>query len=278
MKKRIIRIIFALTFTYIFGICSTEKIHCLAAEESIYGEMKGGFFIKSYYEDVQSIPYEIGTPEYEAELEKVKKARYLEELTPQMKEAGYILINGTPYPGNEVDGELGEGQNIINSDEPTGYLSISTEIDDKINENCYVELAKTDDGYKIYYIKLYPTNHYSASTELPVGHYEVSGGGIENDVTSAYIASGNSFDIKEGSVSILCLKISENQITDKAGQILQQQKIEEEQALNTELQENEAKKKKTNVVSAIVSSVLLGGALTGGFLLWRKKNRESLFR
>lgn len=256
---------------FLFAITDKESLRCLAAEEIIYGEMKDGFFVRTFYEDVQSIPYERGTPEYENELEKIKEARYLDELTPQMKEAGYVLINGVAYPGNETNGEAGEKQNTVSEGDATGYLSISTEIDGEVNQNCYVDLAKTDDGYKIYSIKLYPANKFSASTELPIGHYEVSGGGLEGDVTSAYVAEGEEFDIKEGSATVLCLRISSNTISEKADEVVQQQKNEEKEKLNIEIQENEKKNTKTNIAALVISILFVIVSVTIAVFVWMKK-------
>lgn len=261
-------------FATVLLMTAFTEVKSTAAEDIIYGEMKDGFFIRTYYEECLTIPYEWGTPEYEAELKKLQEARWLDELTPQMQEAGWVLVNGAAYPPEEMMGEAGEG--AVTETEVTesnvGYLTISVQTDGDITGNCYVEVAKTDDGYKLYSFMLYQVNGYSTSAqELPVGHYEVAGGGLEGDVTSMYKVSGGEFDISTGSTTILPLTISTGGTKEEAEILVTQQKEDENRRQELEEKEEKQEKNKTNLKATVISLIITAVILAGGFILWKRK-------
>lgn len=220
-----------------------------------YGEMKAGFFVKTFYEEVQTIPYEKGTEEYEKEFQKIKEARYLTELTPEMKAAGYVLVNGVPYSPQEAGGEAGEVQTKVSEEDKNGTAMFNVTVPEEVkssSSNCYIEVTEANND-KIFYVTLYKANSFSASEKLPIGEYEVTGGGIENDVTSAVTVSGDGFTVVENGSTLVNVTIKDNSITEKAEEIAEQQEREEKEQQEHQKKEQKNKNKAIVFISCMVS-------------------------
>ncbi len=174
-----------------------------------YGEMKDGLFVRTISEELSWISPE--NPSYQKESELCILKRKLDELTPEMKELGYMLFeNNVIYPEGDasgieqkiiVDGFVAEND-LLSS----GQVTFQGIVDPDINETCFVEVKNMATG-KLYAINLYKDNKYSRTVTLPEGEYKCMSGGIYRDYKSRYVFEGEDFSVLDGSSAFVVLQI-----------------------------------------------------------------------
>lgn len=117
-----------------------------------YGEMKDGLFVRTLEEEAQSIPGGVQNPIFWNEYTKMVEARKMDELTPEMKELGYVLLWGMPQlplAGEESESDYKKRQMDVSIPgiEQTGYVIFSGTVEETITEPCYIAVNGIEGGY-----------------------------------------------------------------------------------------------------------------------------------
>lgn len=258
----------ALLFFSVLQLSTAVKVYAAETYDQqssapwTYGEMKDGFFVRDFYEELSWIS--IDDPEYQKEVLLCQEARYLEELTPEMKEAGYILEDGIAI---SPEGDASENHDtvIISGHDATGgydeygYGFFSPNVDTKIHETCYLVIQCTDTGQR-YQFDLYEANNYQREIMLPAGNYEITDGGISNDYTGEYPVSHAAFCIKNKTSTVIEFQIGKDvNINESEEEHLQiEESPEESIAENTKDAGGKSLKASAIVILVIMSIIIIG--------------------
>lgn len=244
------------------------------------GEMKDGLFIYSFFEESNIIFNELDGEKRRKAYELSDLARKPAELTPEMKEAGYIIDEQTGYAFSPQDyaefygGEAGENAKTpapVDENTRFGFVTFAAAVEDVIHEPCFVGIKDENGGYQE--IDLYEANGFTTLQQLPVGTYTITEGGIIADFTGKYPLKykENTFEITENCSIIVPLAIGDVDIPG--------QKIEETPEptqtpeATSEPVEEVVEKSNSGVVAWIVSAGCLIVLGIIGYVIYKKKTK-----
>lgn len=211
-----------------------------------YAEKENGLYVRTISEEVEGCPEEL----WYQEITAVKMARMQDELTDEMKEAGYFLQSFRLPDSGEIAYYPSEPPSLESdsmsksayykkamkerADEiPSefGYLYVKANTSEKIKETesdiCLIIEGVDVLGY--YEFNLLAINDYELSTTLPVGSYNVLQAGVKNDYKSEYPVNYDSelIEMKEAGAILFTFDVGESVYKSKNIEIKQKDGLED---------------------------------------------------
>ncbi len=255
-------------------LCLSMPLTALAAEayepKFEYGEMKDGLFVRTLDEELESVPEDI----YWEERAKAIEARKLDELTPEMKAAGYILVNGSVIlMTDEGDSPEYNGKGEMqNHDSATGFITFSGVVESIIDEPIYISIVGVDDTQFYETYPIFKENNWISTVTLPIGKYEVVSGGIANDFKSQYpLQIQNEINIEENANCVVYFIVGNtNTIISEKTEI--QDPIEETKEVEVP-EKVEKTEDELNIVWLIVGIAVFVFIVLGGFYCVKKAHK-----
>ncbi len=258
-------------------LCLTTSLVAYAAETYAppfeYGEMKDGLFVRTLDEELEGVPKEL----FWEERAKAIKARKLDELTPEMKEAGYILVNGDAILSTQ-QGEQAEYEgrtSEFDANAKTGFITFAGVVESIIKEPIYINIAGIDDAKFYKTFPIFEENKWISTVTLPIGKYAVVSGGIAKDFKSKYpLKIQNEIIVEENANCVVNFTVGNINtiIQEKTDTPIDESKLEAEKSEETPPEE-EPKKEKFNVLWLIPAIVVIGIIVGFGYKGVKKLNK-----